>query len=150
MSASIRNPAAELAIDAEADQVRVASAWMAEVCMASGVPDDAIHRLDLCLNEALANTLSHGSPAFPRSQVHLLVDVQRDGEAGAASVTVSDAGPAFDMTQAGAKPRPKTLADAEPGGLGLLMIRSFSDHLDYRFVDGRNVLTFTVRWMPGR
>ena len=150
MSASIRNPVAELAIHAEAGQVRLAAAWMAEVCTAGGVPPDDIHRLDLCLNEALANTLSHGGPASSHALVHLLVDVHRDDDAGEASVTVIDAGLAFDTTLATLKPAPASLADAEPGGLGLLMIRSFSDSLEYLRAEGRNALKFAVRWKPGR
>jgi anti-sigma regulatory factor (Ser/Thr protein kinase) len=38
------------------------------------------------------------------------------------------------------------LAEAQPGGLGLSMLRSYSDHLAYRREAGRNQLTLTVRW----
>jgi serine/threonine-protein kinase RsbW len=147
MSASVQTPAAELRIRASADRVRDASHWLAQLGAAFGIPGDQLNRLDLCLNEALANIISHGSPAASTELVHLRLDVRRDGEACEATVTVSDAGPAFDMSSAGAKQRPKSLAEAEPGGLGLLMIRSFSDKLGYDYRDGRNHLSFGVQWL---
>ena len=39
-------------------------------------------------------------------------------------------------------------SDATPGGLGLLMIRSFSDVLTYQRDGERNQLRFGVRWTP--
>ena len=44
------------------------------------------------------------------------------------------------------EPRPASLAEAKPGGLGLLMIRNFSDDVSYRRSEGRNHLTITVSW----
>jgi anti-sigma regulatory factor (Ser/Thr protein kinase) len=41
---------------------------------------------------------------------------------------------------------PLTLDDAEPGGLGLLMIRNLSDSLSYWYDNGHNELSFGVRW----
>lgn len=150
MSAGIQNLVAELTIEADAERVRHASMWLARAATEFGVPVDELNRLDLCLNEALANIISHGSPAALASPIHILLDVHRDGEIPEATVTVSDAGLAFDTSGATTKPRPTTLADAEPGGLGLLMIRSFSDKLGYSYDDGQNRLSFSVRWTPAR
>lgn len=150
MSASIRNLVAELTIKADAERVRHASMWLAQSGTEFGVPGDELNRLDLCLNEALANIISHGSPAALTSPIHILLDVHREGETCEATATVSDAGPAFDTSSATIKPRPKTLADAEPGGLGLLMIHSFADKLDYSYSHGRNHLSFSVRWIETR
>ncbi|RQW77689.1 MAG: ATP-binding protein [Methylococcus sp.] len=148
MAASLQNRVADLTIEADAQQVRHASIWLAHCGAEFGVPESEINRLDLCLNEALANVIDHGSPAALASPIHIHLDVQLGEEAWEATVTVSDAGLAFDTTSATAKTRPKTLAEAEPGGLGLVMIRSFSDWLGYRYHDGKNHLSFSVRWPP--
>ena len=146
MAASLGNRVADLTLEADVQQVRHASLWLARSGAELGVPDEALNRLDLCLNEALANILSHGGPAALASPIHILLEVQPGDEAREATVTVSDAGAAFDTTRTSAKPRPGTLAEAEPGGLGLLMIRSFADRLDYCYADGQNHLSFSVRW----
>ncbi len=65
-----------------------------------------------------------------------------------AELSVTDAGVAFDPSaQTVVVPHPASLVDATPGGLGLLLIRNFSDELSYRHSEGRNHLTITVRWL---
>jgi anti-sigma regulatory factor (Ser/Thr protein kinase) len=135
-----------LAIEAKGDEVRRASVWLEQTGRQQGVPAEQIGRLELCLNEAVANVIAHGGSGAAFAPVWLRLEVKRKSDCSEASVTVSDAGPAFDSTSGPLKPRPATLSDAEPGGLGLAMIRSFCDALAYRRVDGRNELTFSVRW----
>ena len=137
---------AELVIAAEAAQIREASLWLARAAEQFGIPDESLNRLDLCLNEVLANTITHGRPEAATAPIHLHLHIQQLDDAREATVTTSDAGPAFDMTAAAASPRPRTLAEAQPGGLGLVMIRSFADQLAYTYADGHNHLRFSVRW----
>jgi anti-sigma regulatory factor (Ser/Thr protein kinase) len=136
---------ATLSIAADTGQFRQASAWLSETGAALGVPPEGLQRLDLCLNEALANVVGHGRCDAP---IELRLDTLADDQGPGARVTVIDQGPGFDATLATGAQRPASLAEAEPGGLGLLMIRSFSDTLDYRRLDGRNHLSFGVRWAP--
>jgi len=136
---------ATLRIAADTTQFRHASAWLSETGAALGVPPEGLQRLDLCLNEALANVVGHGRCDSP---IELRLESLDDAQGPEARVTVIDQGPGFDATQAPGAARPASLAEAEPGGLGLLMIRSFSDTLDYRRLDGRNHLSFGVRWAP--
>jgi anti-sigma regulatory factor (Ser/Thr protein kinase) len=136
---------AELSIRAEAGELRRASAWLEQCGSERGVPADQIGRLDVCLNEALANIFTHGGEMIS-APVLLRLEVRHEEGVHAAAVTVSDAGHAFDPFSIALAPRPENLAEARPGGLGLVMIRSFSDDLGYRHVDGRNELTFGVRW----
>ena len=150
MIASIQNPTADLQIDATADGVRRVSMWLEQTGIGLGLPEAELLRLDLCLNEALANVISHGNPAALAAPILVRFELRRDGDANVATVTVSDAGPAFDAASAPLKPRPTTLAEAEPGGLGLLMIRSFSDEQHYHYGEGRNHLGFSVRWIAPR
>ena len=133
----------DISIQANASEVRRASEWMAQHGTEHGVPADQMGRLDLCLNEALANVIAHAYSGSESKPITLTLEVS---DCAQAAVTVTDEGPAFDMASAPLPERPQTLADAEPGGLGLMMIRSFSDEVAYRRVDGKNELTFRVRW----
>lgn len=132
----------ELSIRPTLAEVRQASDWLARDGAAHGVPQADLGRLDLCLNEALANVIAHGGTSAAQQPIHLRLQVH----AREASVTVSDAGPAFDATTAALAVQATRLADATPGGLGLLMLRKFSDDLTYHRHDDQNVLTVTVRW----
>jgi len=146
--ASLTTPdvAHELTIRADAAEVRPASEWLARACEARGVPERQTLRLDLCLNEALANVIAHGGDQARASPVVLRIDVSTEPAGQQACITLLDSGPAFDMTAAEPGALPMSLADADPGGLGLTMIRNLSDSLSYRRLDGRNELVFGVRW----
>jgi len=146
MAASTLRQIADLSIDADGASTRLASQWLAKLASDFEVPVAELDRLDLCLNEVLANIISHGSSSMAKPLVHVVLQVEHDDGSSMATVTVSDAGPAFDITLAGNHSQPASLAQAEPGGLGLLMIRSFSDELWYKRSDGQNHLSFAVRW----
>ncbi len=135
-----------LSIRADASDVRRASAWVEHVCREYGVPANEIARLDVCLNETLANILAHGNHAALSAPVILHLAVHDESPASEAIVTVSDAGAAFDPLGVLPRARPKSLAEVQPGGLGLQMIRSSADRLHYRYSEGRNQLSFAVRW----
>ncbi|MBK9441903.1 MAG: ATP-binding protein [Comamonadaceae bacterium] len=148
MTTSTLRRIADLSIDADGSSTRLASQWLAKSASDFEVPVSELDRLDLCLNEVLANIISHGLGSEAKPLVHVVLQVEHDDDGtSVATVTVSDAGPAFDITLAGDHCRPASLADAQPGGLGLLMIRSFSDDLRYRYSGGQNHLSFAVRWI---
>lgn len=146
MSRHFVEPAASLSISADADQIRVASDWLARAAAEHRVPADPTWRLDLCLNEALANAIDHGGTRVLSSDVRLHLEVRRGPGGNEAEVTISDAGTAFDPLGVPPRPAPRSLEEAEPGGLGLPLLRRFSDRMSYRHVEGRNHLTFSVRW----
>jgi anti-sigma regulatory factor (Ser/Thr protein kinase) len=132
---------ATLTIRAQTDELRRATAWMQAAADARGVPPAETDRLDMCLHEALANIIDHSGLAADGA-VQLLLEVR----AGAATLTLVDAGIAYDPTQAPAQARPATLEDTLPGGLGLVMLRSNADLLAYEHRDGCNRLAVSVHW----
>jgi len=146
MTASVVNPIAELSIAADTGEVRRASTWLEMACIEREIPPEEIRRLDLCLNEALANVIAHSGAIASSFQIRLHLNVSHDQNASEATVTIVDAGAAFDPLAVAPKPRPLTLSEAEPGGLGLLMIRSFADKVNYQYRQDRNQLTFSVLW----
>jgi len=148
MPSSATQPPAELTIRGDTWDARRASVWLASVALAQNVPREQIVRLDHCLDEALANVIAHGGPTALASPVRLQFGVRRSEGMCTAELAVADAGVAFDPSRYSPEPapRPASLAEAKPEGLGLVMIRNFSDDLSYRRSEGRNHLTITVSW----
>lgn len=132
----------ELQVRADASDVREASVWLEQTGRTKSVPSDQLHKLDMCLNEALANIIEHGGPAAQLSPVR----ISFDAKVNSATLTITDSGLAFNPLVAVHKLLPLTLAEVEPGGLGLGLMSSFSDDVAYVYEQGRNCLTFTVRW----
>ena len=148
MSPLAAQPPAALTIRADTWDARRASGWLESAALAQNVPVEQIVRLDHCLDEALANVIRHGGPAALSSPVHLQFGVRRGLGGCTAELSVSDAGVAFDpSTFVVIASHPASLVDATPGGLGLLLIRNFSDALSYHHSQGRNHLTIAVSWV---
>lgn len=137
---------AELTIGANGAEVRRASEWLDAACRQREVPQALIERLVLCLNEVLANVITHGGSTALATPIRLQLEVGLDQDRRSASVTVSDAGRAFDPLSVPQRNTPKTLDEASPGGLGMMMIHHCADWLHYRHEDGLNHLTFGTRW----
>ena len=104
------NEARRLAVRADADDVRVASAWLEQACGELQVPAQQVFRLDLCLNEALANIIAHGGPSGREAPVLLTLEATPGNTGGHAELEVSDAGRAFNPLTGSARETPGTLA----------------------------------------
>jgi anti-sigma regulatory factor (Ser/Thr protein kinase) len=151
---AVLDPSETLSIRAAADDIRFASEWLVQACSRREMPTDQLARLDLCLNEALANVIAHGGAAAQSEPLILVLRFTPQtapvSNSVEAKLTVSDAGQAFNPLTAESKPRPQTLAEANLGGLGVTMMQTFSDTIDYDYLDGRNHLSFGVRWSGSR
>lgn len=91
---------------------------LAQLAPWPGLDADARRRyaLELVLEEWLTNAFRHGAATWQR----LRVEAAPDGQ-GLLLEFVDDGRP-FDPTRQHAAPRPASLDEAEPGGLGLLLI----------------------------
>jgi serine/threonine-protein kinase RsbW len=135
-----------MSIAADPEEFSQASAWMADVGRANGMPTEEISRLDICMNEALSNVLAHGESPGTRSTVDIRFELQHQGALATAVLTVIDVCKPFNPLSHVTRPPPSRIEEAEPGGLGIAMMRVYADEIRHQFLDGRNELGFTVRW----
>ena len=142
----VADPVSELLIDPDSSEFRLASDWLGRAGRELGIPPEQIARLDVCLNEVLANVLDHGGASARSAPIGLRLARKHDPDGADATLTVTDAGTAFDPLAVLPRSRPQTLAEAAPGGLGLVMLRANADSLRYVYAEGRNQLMFGVRW----
>lgn len=137
-----------LSINACPDEFSRAAVWLEDECRLRDIPSEHQHRLDLCLDEALANVLRHGGDDAQAMPVELTLKFGEEGGECTRSMvlTISAGGVAFDPTGHVQRAPPGSLEEAEPGGLGVLMMRSNSDEMHYRREGNRNHTRFVVRW----
>jgi anti-sigma regulatory factor (Ser/Thr protein kinase) len=136
----------QLALKPELASIRLAGNWLNRVCADFKVPAKCVVRLDLCLHEALANVLTHGGQAALAQDIVVELRVCMQAAEGEALLRVQDAGAPFDPLSSVAKSSAQSLETVEPGGLGLVMMRSNSDLLEYKREHGLNHLSIGVRW----
>jgi anti-sigma regulatory factor (Ser/Thr protein kinase) len=132
-----------LEIRAEPLEIRRASTWLRTSGTLLGVPEPQLDRLELCLNEVLANLLEHGGAAVAAAPIRLLFELGPETPA-TARLVVMDAGMPFDPLQRPDKPLANSLQEASPGGVGLRMVRAYCDRLKYQALAGHNELSVEI------
>ncbi len=126
-----------LTLRPETSQIAVMNDWLRAVFAGEAVSRRVAEDMKLCLNEAVANAILHGAAGRPEARIEIELTVE-----GARVVArLSDDCPAFDPLVAPAAGRITGLDDARVGGFGIGLIRETAAALDYRRVEGRNVLT---------
>lgn len=108
---------------------------------ANGIPPDQSLRFGLVLDELITNIISYGLEGRSDGVMTLAIE-HRDGVLHA---ELADNGPAFDPLAAETTPPEGDIETREVGGLGLTLVKSFMDRLDYRRVDGFNRLTMEMK-----
>ena len=149
IASSICSLEADFAIKTTPAEFRRASLWLAKQADIFDIPDDQLYRLDSCLNEILANAMEHGGQDALEYPISLHFASYRESADGKskATLTIITAGAKFDPFAVELAPRPTTLDDTQPGGLGLRMLRRFSDTQTYHYQAGRNQISCTVHWL---
>ena len=112
------------------------AAWIDRATGTLEVPHRTVHALQLCLEEAVVNIVSHGGTAH-----EIGIALWREPEALRAEVT--DDGPLFDPLAHALPPQPRDVQSAPIGGLGIKLMRSFADGIAWRRSGANNVLTLT-------
>jgi serine/threonine-protein kinase RsbW len=121
-------------------EVIAAERWLDAVAMEAGLPERIQFAMQVCLEELFSNIVRHSdSHGLGGREVDIAIDVGEDR----IRMTVEDEGPAFDISRAKAHPLRQSLEQIEPGGLGILLVRAFSNDLTYNRIEGRNRVTLS-------
>jgi anti-sigma regulatory factor (Ser/Thr protein kinase) len=101
-----------------------------------------VYSLELVLEEVLMNLVMHTNLPAQAAWVDLVVEAM--GSEREIRLRVEDGGEPFDPTRQQVRPRPARLDDADPGGLGLMLVRQYVSAMRYGRQDGRNVLHLVI------
>ena len=116
-------------------------AWIDDMTGRLGLLPGTSHALQLCLEEAVTNVVSH---AFEPDTVHdVHIALWRDDTALHAEV--ADDGRPFDPLSHALPAPPADLRSVPVGGLGIKLMRSFADRMAYRRCGAINRLTLSFR-----
>ena len=108
---------------------------------ANGIPADQSLRFGLVLDELITNIISHGLEGRGDGKISLAIEHRE----GVLHAELADNGPPFDPLAAETVAPEGDIETREVGGLGLTLVKTFMDRLDYRRADGFNRLTMEMK-----
>lgn len=103
--------------------------------------DKAVLQMNLALDELFTNVVSYGLD----DQVHKEVSFSLDYCDGVIKIVVTDRGRPFDPTNAPDPDRNQPLEKQPIGGLGIFLIRQYTDKIEYRRENEKNIVTLTKK-----
>ena len=130
-------PDSELVMRNDTADILLMAEFIDGVCEKYQLPMDIGFSLNLALEEAVANVMKY---AYPEGEVHDIV----------LSVKLTDNRLMFKLIDTGKPFDPTIVPDADVnlsaeerqiGGLGIFLVRQIMDSVEYRRIDGKNILT---------
>ena len=128
-----------LRVENRLDELTRVASFLNDLGVEWTLSERLVNSLNLVLEEALTNIILHG---FNDENRHI-IEINFNKSGMEIFISIIDDGIAFDPT---IKQDPDILLSAEErpiGGLGVFLIKSMMDKVDYQRVDGRNILNLT-------
>ena len=112
------------------------------------LPEDDVANIQLVLDEMVINVIRHGyEDVGDRDRHHIHISLTLNG--GLLTIELRDRARAYDPREAPAPRFDLPLEQRGAGGLGVHIVKSIMETLDYRREGGENVVTLTKR-LAGR
>lgn len=113
---------------------------LATYCEAHEVPMAVLLAFQVSLDEVLTNIIDYAHPDHPVS----LIAIHVCTPPGGLKITIEDNGIAFNPLESDSDPDLELSLDERPiGGLGIHLVKSLMDTLEYRRQNDRNQLTLS-------
>ena len=127
----------ELRLEPQVTEVPRLVDWVAGCCAVEGVAEEVRIKMMLSLEEAVTNVIGNAFEGVPPPHVVL---VRLDITEASFTAEIIDNGRSFDPTGVPDPVLSLPLDERKPGGLGIYLMRTMMDRVDYRRSDGRNIL----------
>ena len=121
-------------LNADVGELERLTAWLDGFCERHEIPDEAHYHLNVTVEELVINAIKHGrcSPAEGAIEVGLRLSGQE------LYITITDTGIPFNPLNAPPPDLTSSLADRPIGGLGIHLVRSLMNSVQYQRKDGEN------------
>ncbi len=138
---------ASLEIEARMGSFERVEVFLEEYLELIGCPVKECHQLLIAVEELVVNVCSYAYPnATEEESGALTVNVACLPNGTGVRVQVSDGGVPFDPLAQDDPDMPASIAEAQVGGMGLLMTKTMMDTVEYEYRDNKNVTTVTKAW----
>ena len=128
----------EISVPARLDRIEAVTEFVTEALEALDCPMKAVMQVSVAIDELFGNIAQY---AYGEEEGEVTVRVQEETEPKGAIITFIDSGIPFDPL---AQKEPDVTLSAEEreiGGLGIFLVKKTMDEVNYRYEDGKNILS---------
>lgn len=118
--------------------------FISRVGARAGLDDNQVAFIALAVDEACANVIEHAYKEDPTHEVTVRAVVDESN----LQLEIIHVGESFDPTEIKPKPVEQLVKERRSGGLGLRIIRTVMDDIEYQISDEKNILKMTKRLRP--
>ena len=129
----------EISLVNELREIVGVAARIDSFCDARSLGPQLAYAVNLSVDEILTNTITHGYDDEEAHRIEVIVRV----EGQTLVVVIVDDSNAFDPSRAPHSDLEASLEDGDLEGLGLFLVHQMMDEVQYRRVDGCNVVTLS-------
>jgi anti-sigma regulatory factor (Ser/Thr protein kinase) len=123
-------------LNADVGELERLTTWLDGFCERHQIPDEAHYHLNIAVEELVLNAIKHGrcSPAEGAISVGLRLSGPK------LDIAITDTGVPFNPLNAPPPELASSLADRPIGGLGIHLVRSLMNSVEYKREGGENQL----------
>lgn len=149
MSAEPARPAhsVELTITSESKSLPVVRGAVMRMSELEGFSPEQVQHIALAVDEALANVIRHGYGGQTDRPIHIRLEVVRSqADRTGMQVTIRDYGRQVDVEQI----QGRDLSDVRPGGLGVHIMRTCMDEVEFSHPPGGGMQLRMVKFVSAQ
>ena len=126
-----------LTLPNDVQEVPRLAAFVEDICEVAGIDMGTTMKMNLAIEEAVVNVMNYAYPSGVKGEVRIEAGV-REGDV---EFVISDDGTPFNPTEVEDADTTLSAEERQIGGLGIFLVKHFMDIVEYKYVDGQNVLT---------
>lgn len=126
-----------LTLPNDVQEVPRLAAFVEDICEVAGFDMGTTMKMNLAIEEAVVNVMNYAYPSGVKGEVRIEAGVRE----GYVEFVISDDGIPFNPTEVEDADTTLSAEDRQIGGLGIFLVKHFMDIVEYKYVDGQNVLT---------
>jgi len=124
----------QLKLLSQTDNLEIIREFVSKIVTKAGFCETDVNKIELAVDEACANVIKHAYPSNATKQ-HLQVALEIDYQK--ISVIVTDHGRGFDVSKIKAIDMSEYLAEMKVGGLGIHLIKTLMDDIEFDIQPGK-------------
>jgi anti-sigma regulatory factor (Ser/Thr protein kinase) len=136
----------ELKVPSVSGSLPIVRAVLEKMMAVQNVADEELTAVHLAVDEALANVIKHGYGGVPGQPIEISIEVTDDDQGPRLVITIRDFGRQVDPTCI----QSRSLDEVRPGGLGVHIMRSVMDQVDYSCPKCGGMVVTMVKHLGGK